>query len=305
MRAVVKDEEEPPSGEQSNLPETVLSLKKFKNRVLRVFGLRRSHTLEEEVTELIEEHDPEGKTVGSEERVILTNVLGLNELRVDDVMIPRTDIVAVEDNVSLAQLKRVVTKDEHTRMPVYKESLDHVIGFVHIKDLIPFLGAKKTFNIQKVVREILYVPPSMKVLDLLVKMRAKRVHIALVLDEYGGTDGLVTMEDIVEEIVGEIEDEHDDIETPQLFSLDNNSYEASARLDVEELEKALGVTLKNKEDSSEDYDTIGGLIFFLLGRVPRTGEMIEHPSGVQFKVKEVDLRRIKTVIVYMPQASDD
>jgi CBS domain containing-hemolysin-like protein len=288
-----------------NTPESVTSLKKFKNRILKVFGMRRPHSLEEEVTELIEEHDPEGKQVSSEERAILTNVFNLNELRVDDVMIPRTDIVAVEDKVSLAKLKRTLTKEEHTRMPVYKGSLDHVTGFVHIKDLVPFLGSSKPFDIQAILREILYVPPSMKVLDLLVKMRSKRVHIALVLDEYGGTDGLVTMEDLMEEIVGEIEDEHDDIEAPQLFSLDNGSYEASARLDVEELEKALGVELKDKEDHAHDYDTVGGLIFFLLGRVPRLGEMVDHPTGVQFKVKEVDLRRIKTVIVYMPQQSTD
>jgi CBS domain containing-hemolysin-like protein len=168
---------------------------------------------------------------------------------------------------------------------------------VHIKDLLPLFG-NKDFDINTVLREILYIPPSMKSLDLLVKMRTKRVHMALVLDEYGGTDGLVTMEDLMEEIVGEIEDEHDDFEEEEIKEIDVNTFEINARIPVEYMEKRLGVRLM-PDDEDEDFDTVGGLIFFMLGHVPEVGEVVKHPSGYDFEVLEADPRRIKKLLVRM------
>ena len=270
--------------------------KKVKSKVLRLFSKRDSSSLEQEVAELIEVHDPEGKQVGSQERSILNKVLKIGELKVSNIMIPRTDIVAVEDNTSLKELQKITISKEHTRMPVYKESLDNVIGFVHIKDLLNFFGTNKTFDINKVVREILFIPPSMKILDLLVKMRDKRVHMALVLDEYGGTDGLVTMEDLMEEIVGEIEDEHDEIEKAEIISISEDTFEVNARASIEELEEKIGLKIEVERDE-EDFDTVGGLIFFILGKVPEQGEVIDYESKISFTVTESDPRRIKKLHV--------
>lgn len=296
--ALPKEEEPPQSAlvEVPSLPAVSL-LKRARGGVARLFQFKNTNgSIEEEVAELIEEHDPDGTQVGSEERSILHNVLSLSDSTVSDVMIPRADIAAVEENVTLEDLKNIIIEKEHTRTPIYKDSLDNVIGFVHIKDVIPFLGTDKPFSLTSILREILYVPPSMKVVDLLVKMRSKRVHMALVLDEYGGTDGLVTLEDLVEEIVGEIEDEHDEQEPQEVRAIDEKTYEVNARVAVEELEKLLGVTLM-KEDE-EDFETLGGLIFFLLGHVPEVGEIAEHAaSGLSFEVLEADERSVKTLLV--------
>lgn len=259
-------------------------------------GLRGGNSLEKEVAELIEEHDPDGVQVGSEEREMLHNVLSLRDVKVHDVMVPRTDIVAVEKNIRIDELQKAVIEKEHTRMPVYAGSLDNVIGFLHIKDLIAILGTRKKFDMDEVLREILFVPPSMKILDLLVKMRSKRVHMALVLDEYGGTDGLVTMEDLMEEIVGEIEDEHDEIDKHEIKKIDDHTIEVSARITIEELEERLDKKLKSADDPN-DYDTLGGLVFFMLGKVPEQGEVVNHPCGLQFKIIEADPRRINRLTV--------
>jgi magnesium and cobalt transporter len=271
--------------------------KRFRGRLNRLFSFKNSNNIEREVAELIEEHDPEGLQISEEERSILNNVLSIGESKVHNVMIPRTDIVAVECSLGLEEIKQTLINKEHTRMPVYRDSLDNVIGFMHIKDLIPFLGSGDKFSIKNVTRKILYVPPSMKVVDLLVRMRSERVHMALVLDEYGGTDGLVTMEDLMEEIVGEIEDEHDEIvQTNEIKKISEGVYEVNARVSVQDLDERLNSTFK-KEDENEDYDTVGGLVFFMLGHVPEKGEEIEHPSGYLFKVIEADDRRVKKIIV--------
>lgn len=255
-------------------------------------------SLEDEVADLIDEHDPEGTQVGSEERSILHNVLGLSDTTVNDVMIPRADIVAVDHKATLDELKNIIIDKEHTRIPVYKDSLDNVVGFIHIKDLVSYLGvgAKKTFSMHSILREILFVPPSMKVIDLLIKMQAKRVHMALVLDEYGGTYGLVTLEDLVEEIIGEIEDEHDKEELAEIKKIDNSSFEVNARMPVEELEKKLDIKLCSG-DEAEDFDTLGGLVFYMLGHVPLKGEVIKHKAGIEFEVIEADPRRVSRLLV--------
>ncbi len=267
----------------------------FFKKISKIFS-RKNSSLGAELASLIEEHDQEGKRIGSEERSIVSNVLNISDVTIRDVMIPRMDIVAIEDNITLPELKRVITDKEHTRIPVFHESLDHIIGFVHIKDLIPIMGMDSNFEVRKILREILYVPPSMKVIDLLAKMRSKRVHIALVLDEYGGTDGLVTLEDLVEEIVGEIEDEHDSSGIHEINPIDNATFEIKARLPIKELEKKLNIKLKS-DDESEDFDTVGGLIFFMLGRIPEKGEVAVHPSGIAFEIIEADPRRVKKILV--------
>lgn len=274
-------------------------VKRTRGRLAKLIKFRNEPiSLGDEVADLIDEHDPEGTQVGSEERSMLHNVLGLSDTKVRDVMIPRADIIAVDHKSTLDELKNIIVDKEHTRIPVYKDSLDNVLGFVHIKDLVSYLGvgAKKTFSMQGILREILFVPPSMKVLDLLIQMQAKRVHMALVLDEYGGADGLVTLEDLVEEIIGEIEDEHDKEEFTEIQKVDSLSFEVSARMNVEELEKKLNISLCSG-DESEDFDTLGGLIFYMLGHVPTKGEIIKHESGIEFEVIEADPRRVSRLLV--------
>ncbi len=271
-------------------------LQRVRSRIARIFSFRAEQSIEQEIAELIEEHDPEGTQVGTEERSIVNNVLSLSESTVSDVMVPRTDIIAVEVDAPLSVLKKTIIDKGHTRTPIYKDSLDNVIGFVHIKDLLPYLGSKSKFNTSKIIREILYIPPSMKVMDLLVKMRDKRVHMALVLDEYGGTDGLVTMEDLMEEIVGEIEDEHDTIEDAGIKKNSDGNFEVSARFLVSDLEKKLRTKLTSIEDS-EDFDTVGGLLFFLLGRIPKIGDTVTHKSGYIFEILDADARKIKKILI--------
>jgi CBS domain containing-hemolysin-like protein len=231
--------------------------------------------------------------INQEERLILKNILSFGESEVSDIMIPRSDIIAVEDTLSLEELKQVIIEERHTRLPVYRETLDDVIGFLHIKDLIPALCGDMAFDIHRFVRQILFVPPSMKVVDLLVKMRMSGVHMAIVVDEYGGTDGLVTLENLFEEIVGDIHDEHDEDEKAEekYHRLNEHEIEVDARLNLYDLEETLGIPLAVYGEEY-DVDTVGGLIFGMLGRVPVAGEMIEHPSGLVFQVLEADMRRI-------------
>jgi len=295
------EQEEPPSSKKS-LPQHKSSRTKKEESATSLFKkitqlFRRENTsLEKEVAELIEEHDPEGTQYTEEERNILHNALSINERRIDDIMVPRANIIAIDNTASLAEIKQVIIEKEHTRIPIYKKSIDTIVGFIHIKDLISHLDTKTPFEINNIKRDILCVPPSMKIINLLRKMKAQRVHIAIVLDEYGTTDGLVTLEDIMEEIVGEIEDEHDNSKRLDFTTIDTNTFEVSARLEVDDLEQKLGTTLRsNKEE--EDYDTIGGLIFYLAGKVPKQGETIKHPSGLEFEITDADPRRIKRVLI--------
>lgn len=197
----------------------------------------------------------------------------------------------------------MIAEHQHTRMPVYKDNLDNVEGFLHIKDLIKLIGCDTPFIVKGMVRPVLFVAPSMRIIDLLVRMRISGDHMALVVDEYGGTDGLITLEDVFEEIVGEIQDEHDEVDTNQaIIPVKENVYEADARVRVDQLEETLGIEL-SKEDREEDFDTLGGLIFFTLGRVPARGELIEYNSSFSFEVIDVDPRRIKKVRIARLNAS--
>ncbi len=271
---------------------------------LRNFGRANSEdaSLTEDIEDLIEERREAKLPVSPQERLMLMNILRFGELRVDEVMVPRADIVAVEASTPLEDVVRAFREAGHSRLPVYRESLDDVLGMVHIKDLFKFWGGVPAFSLGNLARKVLFVAPSMPVLDLLLQMQTTRVHMAVVVDEYGGTDGLLTIEDLVEQIVGEIEDEYDTEERPLLQERPDGTLEADARTPVEDLEERLGLVLLT-EDLEEYVDTLGGLVFSLVGRVPQRGELIGHPAGIEFEVVDADPRRIKRLRVRNLQAA--
>lgn len=257
-------------------------------------------TLEEIIDEIKEVEGEEEVTapISSDERVMLSNILRLRHLAAYDVMVPRADIIAVDLDTPIEAFIEIMSEAGHSRLPVYRETLDEVVGIVHIKDVLTYMKGERTFDLVDLVRRILVVAPSMRVLDLLLEMRLSRVHLALVVDEFGGIDGLVTIEDLVEEIVGEIEDEHDVAEGPKLTERPDGSLLADARATIEEFEEMVGAVLSDQE-REEDIDTLGGLVFALAGRVPGRGELVEHaPSGISFEVLEADPRRVKRVRVH-------
>lgn len=257
--------------------------------------LRFRHTggLKQSLEELIEEHQEDGD-LKQEEKNILKNLAEFGEQRVSDVMTPRADIAAIPIDISYDDFRATVLEQEHTRYPIYRKTLDDVLGFIHIKDLVAQYCRSEPFNLRQIVHQVLFVPPSMPVMDLLVKMQAMKAHISIVVDEFGGTMGLVTMEDIVEEIVGEIEDEHD-VEESLLMRNINGAIDASGRVSMEDIEKELGVTFDNPE--TREYDTVAGFIFEHLGRVPAVGEIFNHESGYAFEIKDSDMRSIKRVLI--------
>ncbi|MGB3456268.1 MAG: CBS domain-containing protein [Litorimonas sp.] len=233
-------------------------------------------------------------------------------LRVDDVMVPRADIVAVEKTASLKELSKAFREAGHSRLPVFEDTLDNPVAMVHIKDLLPYLmfdargRTAKTYPDRKVIRTIrrpvLYVPPSMLAQDLLRRMQARRIHMAIVVDEYGGTDGLVTIEDLIEPIVGDIEDEHDELDDVlKKTVLDGGKvcWDADARMSIDDFETAIGRDFASI-DEEEEVDTLGGLVFTLAGRVPERGEIIVHPQGVEMEVTDADPRRVKRLRVTLP-----
>ena len=244
--------------------------------------------------------DTEG--ISKHERLMLLNILKIDGIRSSDIMIPRADIGAVELNDSFEKVLEVFIKEAHSRVPIYEKNLDNIIGMIHIKDLVNYQNQKKTETnfLQNLKREILEIPPSMPVLDLLLKMQLTRLHMGIVIDEYGCTDGLVTIEDVIEEITGEIEDEHDEKNLPMLIKSSLNTFEASARIEIDELQKVTNVEFLNSYDN-EDVDTLGGLIFSITGRVPQRGEIIKHTSGTTFEIKDADPMKIKSVKVTTPK----
>tara|TARA_R110000824_G_scaffold118960_14_gene272024 strand:+ start:141186 stop:142250 length:1065 start_codon:yes stop_codon:yes gene_type:complete len=290
------------------------SLKSFWRKLIGIPSAS-DPTLRESLEEALEGHDETGRTLTPEERHMLGNILSFGELRVDDVMVPRADVVAVEEGAGINELLRVYSEANHSRMPIYRETLDDPVGMVHIKDVVAFLTPPdetdkndsntppRAFALKNIRRDVLFVPPSMPALDLLVKMQATRIHLALVIDEYGGTDGLVSIEDLVEEIVGDIEDEHDTDEGPTLATRADGTIDADARASIDELEDMLGLTLVD-EDSEDDVETLGGLVFSLVGRVPVRGELIKHPCGIEFEVRDADPRRIKKLRIRLAVRPD-
>jgi CBS domain containing-hemolysin-like protein len=260
--------------------------------------------LRDTIEEIIEEREAPLAPIGAQERTLIANVFKLRELTAYDVMVPRADIVAVANDVTLAHLMRIANREAHSRLPVYRESLDDVVGMVHVKDLLSYWGRETDFKLEDVLRKVLFVAPSMRVLDLLLEMRKTRLHMALVVDEYGGVDGLVTIEDVVEEIVGEIEDEHDVDEGPRLVAQYDGSYLADARLPIDEFEKRFGPVLA-QEEREADIDTLGGLVVAQAGYLPARGEIITHHSGYEFEVLEADPRRLKRLRVRPPKPAPE
>lgn len=236
----------------------------------------------------------------------LPGLPNLQRLRVADVAIPKAEIIAVEQSASLADIVAEFRESGYSRIPVYEDTLDKPLGLLLLKDLALRYGfnGHHDIDLRALLRPILYVPPSMPLSVLLRKMQAERTHFALVIDEYGGVDGLVTIEDLLEQVVGEIEDEHDTEEDAMIVQEAPGSLLVDARAALDELEEELGFALTT-EDDEEEIDTLGGLLFLLAGRVPVRGEVIAHPSGVEFEVIEADLRRIKRLRVHLPQALRD
>ena len=231
-----------------------------------------------------------------QERVLIGNVLKVHDRSAADVMVPRVDVIAFDIERPFDELVKLMIEHGHSRVPVYRETLDDVLGFVHVKDVLAPVADRRQVKLAPMLRKVLVVAPSLAVFDLLVQMRQTRTHIAMVVDEFGGIDGLVTIEDLIEEIVGEIEDEHDVDEAPILIERPDGSVIADARIPIETLEERRGTLLRHNGDH-EEVDTLGGLVFTLAGRVPRRGEVIPHPGGIEFEVLDADPRRIKRLRV--------
>lgn len=236
-----------------------------------------------------------------QERVLIANVLRLRETTADDVMVPRADIIAMSVDVTLEQALEQIRAEGHSRLPVYREGLDEIVGMIHIKDVFAFVGRPEAFSLETILRNPLMVAPQVPVLDLLLQMRQARMHMALVVDEYGGIDGLVTIEDLVETITGDISDEHDEVAGPMVTERPDGAFDINARMPVEDFEKRLGAVL-SEDERDADIDTVGGLVFTLAGRVPARGEVISHSSGIEFRVLDADARRIRRLRVRRPSA---
>ncbi|MEO0466014.1 MAG: hemolysin family protein [Pseudomonadota bacterium] len=257
-----------------------------RSRLGRLFAFGRRDETDENTS-----HSLNGHTAETDMRL---RVSEFERAAVSDVMIPRADIVAIEADTPLSEVIRFFADVAHSRLPIYRETLDDPIGFVHIKDVVTEIaasGAEDGKPLARMCREVLYVPASMPLADLLVKMQSTRIHIALVVDEYGGTDGLVTLEDLVEEIVGDIEDEHDE-DTDQIIRRGRNVFEVDARMEIEDFQEDTGLDL-SLPDRDDEIDTLGGIAFALAGRIPVRGEVLRHPTGVDVEIMDGDSRRIR------------
>jgi CBS domain containing-hemolysin-like protein len=292
-------------------------------RLLQRLHLRSRDSIRDDLEDALAEtgEDPD---FSPKERTMLKNVLGLHRIRVDDVMVPRADIIAVAADTTLGELLGIFRTAGHSRLPVYGETLDDPKGMVHIRDFIDFVAARAeqgvsglsgepgqggeapslgevdlslTLASAQILRPVLFAPPSMPAVDLLVRMQATRTHMALVIDEYGGTDGLVSIEDLVEIVVGDIEDEHDDAAKRMIVRGDDNTFVADGRASLDEVSEALGIDLAG-DDMAEEIDTLGGLIGTLAGRVPSRGELVAGPNGLEFEVLDADPRRLKRVRIH-------
>ena len=253
-------------------------------------------SLKENLETVLDTVKKDDENITKQERSMLLNVLKIDQIRSIDIMIPRADIGAVEVNDSFEKVLEVFIKESHSRVPVYEKNLDNIIGMIHIKDLVKYQndGNFEEGFLKKIKRDIIEIPPSMPVLDLLMKMQLTRLHMGIVIDEYGGTDGLVTIEDVIEEITGEIEDEHDVQNMPMLTQTSPNSFEASARVEIKEFEKLSKINFF-KENNNEDVETLGGLVVAMAGRVPQRGEILKHESGLTFEINDADPKRIKSI----------
>ncbi|MBL9071624.1 MAG: HlyC/CorC family transporter [Sphingopyxis sp.] len=276
-----------------------------------LFGGEKEASLREQIEDVIDEAEEEGEErrgsnivgdLSPIERKMLRNLLHFGEQTVDDVAVPRGEIIAISESASFDELIALFADAGHSRLPVYRETLDEVVGMIHVKDVFAVLAAKKPPPPPiDLIRQPLYVPQSMDVLDLLADMRAQRTHLAIVIDEYSGTEGLVTIEDLVEEIVGEIEDEHDDEPTALFVPGEGGCWEADARAELDDIGEAIDPRLG---EIDEDVDTLGGLAAVLAGHVPEVGEILHHPSGWRIEVTEADERRVHHLRLHPPVVVD-
>ncbi|MCX5494906.1 hemolysin family protein [Kaistia dalseonensis] len=304
---------QPPAAE---LREVERAPESWFDRLRQAVGLKPSNSLREEIEDALEANEAEDDFT-AEERGMLRNILKLREVRVDDVMVPRADILALDEAMTVGEALAGFRDSGHSRMPVYRESLDDPIGMIHIKDLMDYITTAATapsgldfgrvdlavkVTATELVREVLFVPPSMPAATLLSTMQASHVQMAVVIDEYGGTDGLVSLEDVVEIVFGDIEDEHDDEEAPLISREPDGAYLADARADLEDLEAILGTRL-DLGSEHDDVDTLGGLVFTLLGRIPVAGERIDLPGGLEFEILDSDTRRVKRLRVRRSDAA--
>ena len=280
------------------------------NRLGSILGSRvrrrgQDQGVRESIAELVQEAADAPHSEGTipeldrQERALIANVLRLRGTTADDVMVPRADIVAMASDLTLDQALELIRREGHSRMPVYREQLDEIVGMIHIKDVFAWAGRPEEFRLEAILRRPLMVAPQIPALDLLLQMRVARMHLALVVDEYGGIDGLLTIEDLVETIVGDIADEHDEPDLAMVIDRPDGTFDLDARLPMEEFEQRFGMLL-TEEERDADIDTIGGLVFTLAGRVPARGEVISHASGVEFRILDSDARRIRRLRAKLP-----
>jgi len=293
----------------------------FWARVMRALFGWKAGSIRQDLEVVLENGTPADTGFSPQERTMLKNILGLRERRVEDVMVPRADIVAVQQDTSIGELIKVFESAAHSRLAVYNDTLDDPVGMVHLRDLVAYMAEqaaeaegkrKKPLPAEldlaaidlsvplvaaTIIREVLFVPPSMPVIDLFAKMQATRIHLALVIDEYGGTEGLVSIEDIVEQVVGEIEDEHDEDEAPSIVRQGDGSYLADARATLEDVTAILGAEF-DIGDAAEEVDTLGGYLFMKIGRVPVRGELVAGPGNFEIEVFDADPRRLKRLRIY-------
>jgi CBS domain containing-hemolysin-like protein len=312
LPAVIPQQPETPAGQGSWFGRAFRTLFGWKPASLRA-NLRESL-----------DAAPEETGFSPDESRMLKNILGIRDRRLQDIMVPRADIVAVQQDISLGELLRIFEGAGHSRLVVYNDTLDDPIGMVHIRDLVSFIASRaavppervakrkrplpagldlKAVNLAlplssaKIVREILFVPPSMRVIELFTRMQVTRIHLSLVIDEYGGTDGLVSIEDIVEQIVGDISDEHDEAETPDVVRQPDGSYLADARTPIEHVTAVVGADFEPGE-AAREADTLGGYLIYRAGRLPVRGELVPGPGLYEIEVVDADPRRIKRVRIY-------
>ena len=276
---------------KEEIKKIINKIKSMSENILNFLVKKESSSLRT----ILEDHADNKREFSVSEKNMLTNIIGFGESRVEDSMVPRADIIAVDVNISAQEVIKLFSECNHSRIALYRSTLDDPVGMLHIKDFVRALSEVDIDDIiiEKLAKDIIFVPPSMKSRELLLKMQVSRIHMALVIDEYGGTDGLLTIENLIEEIVGEIEDEHSDSSLKKI-NIYENFLDVPARTKIEEVEEILGFSLL-EEEVDEEIETIGGLVFLLAGRIPQRGELITHPKGFEIEIREVDQRKIINV----------
>lgn len=263
------------------------NLKSIIENILSVFIKKNKSSLSETLVEYVEKEE---KDIGDEEKEILINAVNFTDTIAEDVMVPRSDIIAAPINLKIEAIKKLFIDTSYTRIPLYQDNLDNIKGFIHIKDILPYYLNSEKFSLEKNLRKALFIPPAMKIVDLAYKMRNEATRLAIVVDEYGGTDGLITMEDLMDEIVGEVENN-------EIIPLEHKKYEVSARAKINDIEDRLKIKLIDKANYDEDFDTLGGLIADIAQKIPKSGETIIHNKKIKFYIKEAAARYIKKVVI--------